>query len=110
MALSWTDLKAYVNAPTADDDFVEQCWTEAIALVTKFVGTATVPATITDRARIEVGQELYSRRAAPNGIANTRPLRVLVPSGLLVTRWWALILSYSLMWGRESADAGNCPC
>ena len=69
MALSWTDLKAYVNAPTADDDFVEQCWTEAIALVTKFVGTATVPATITDRARIEVGQELYNRRAAPNGIA-----------------------------------------
>lgn len=69
MALSWTDLKAYVNAPTADDDFVEQCWDEAVALVTKFVGTATVPATITDRARIEAGQELYSRRAAPNGIA-----------------------------------------
>ena len=69
MALSWTDLKAYVNAPTADDVFVEQCWTEAIALVTKFVGTKTVPATITDRARIEVGQELYNRRAAPNGIA-----------------------------------------
>jgi len=69
VALSWTDLKAYVNAPTADDDFVQQCWDEAIALVTKFVGTKTVPAAITDRARIEVGQELYSRRAAPNGIA-----------------------------------------
>jgi hypothetical protein len=69
MALAWTDLKAYVNAPTADDTFVQQCWNEAIALVTKFVGTATVPDTIKDRARIEAGQELYSRRAAPNGIA-----------------------------------------
>ena len=69
MALAWTDLKAYVNAPSADDTFVQQCWTEAIALVTKFVGTATVPLTIADRARIEVGQELYNRRAAPNGIA-----------------------------------------
>ena len=69
MALSWTDLKAYVNAPTADDDFVEQCWDEANLIVNKFVGTVTVPLTITDRARIEVGQELYSRRAAPNGIA-----------------------------------------
>ena len=69
MALAWTDLKAYVNAPTADDTFVQQCWTEAIALVSKFVGTATVPLTIADRARIEVGQELYNRRAAPNGIA-----------------------------------------
>jgi len=69
VALSWTDLKAYVNAPGADDDFVEQCWDEAVALVTKFVGTATVPAKIADRARIEAGQELYNRRAAPNGIA-----------------------------------------
>ena len=69
MALAWTDLKAYVNAPSADDTFVQQCWNEAIALVTKFSGTATVPDAIKDRARIEVGQELYSRRAAPNGIA-----------------------------------------
>lgn len=69
MALTWTALKTYVNAPTADDAFVTQCFNEAIALVTKFTGTATVPEAIVDRARIEVGQELYSRRAAPNGIA-----------------------------------------
>jgi hypothetical protein len=69
MALGYTDLKAYVNAPSADDTFVQQCWEQAIAMVAVFVGTAYVPESIRDRARIEVGQELYSRRAAPNGIA-----------------------------------------
>lgn len=69
MALTWQDLKAYVNASSADDDFIQECWSEAHALITKFVGTATVPTAIHDRARIEVGQELFSRRAAPNGIA-----------------------------------------
>jgi hypothetical protein len=69
MALTSAALKTYVNAPSADDAFITQCWNEAVALVTKFIGTATVPETVVDRARVEVGQELYSRRAAPNGIA-----------------------------------------
>jgi hypothetical protein len=62
-------LKAYVGAPTSDDTFVTACWDEAVALVTKFVGTATVPATVLLRARIECGSELFHRRSAPNGIA-----------------------------------------
>lgn len=62
-------LKAYVGAPTSDDTFVTACWDEATALVTKFVGTSTVPATVLLRAIIECGSELYHRRSAPNGIA-----------------------------------------
>lgn len=69
MALTSAALKIYVNAPTADDAFITQCWNEAVALVTKFIGNEFVPETVVDRARVEVGQELYSRRAAPNGIA-----------------------------------------
>lgn len=69
MAMTWEDLKAYVNAPAADDELVEANWDEASELIDVFVGTTTVPATIIDRARIVVGAELYGQRAAPNGIA-----------------------------------------
>jgi hypothetical protein len=62
-------LKAYVGAPDSDDTFVTACWDEASALVAKFVGTATVPATVLLRAKIECGSELFHRRSAPNGIA-----------------------------------------
>jgi hypothetical protein len=65
----YDDLKAYVGAPTSDDAFVADCWTEASALVAKFVGTATVNADVLNRAKIECGSELYHRRSAPNGIA-----------------------------------------
>ena len=69
MAMTWQDLKAYVNAPAADDELVEANWDEASELIDVFIGTATVPAVILDRARIVVGAELYGQRAAPNGIA-----------------------------------------
>ena len=65
----YDDLKAYVGAPASDDTFVADCWTEASALVAKFVGTATVNADVLNRATIECGSELYHRRSAPNGIA-----------------------------------------
>lgn len=63
------ELKAYVGATHVDDDFVDTCWHEAIALVTKFVGTATVNADVLNRAYIECGSELFHRRSAPNGVA-----------------------------------------
>jgi len=62
-------LKSYVGAPDSDTTFVTACWDESVALITKFVGTATVPATVLLRARIECGSELFHRRSAPNGIA-----------------------------------------
>ena len=65
----YDELKAYVGAPSSDDDFVDSCWHEAIAMVTKFVGTATVPAEILNRAYLECGSELFHRRSAPNGVA-----------------------------------------
>jgi hypothetical protein len=65
----YDDLKAYVGAPASDDAFVADCWTEASALVAKFVGTATVNADVLNRAKIECGSELYHRRSAPNGLA-----------------------------------------
>ena len=67
--MSAADLKEYVGATSADDDFVAACWDEAHALVDKFVGTATVNAKVLKRAKIECGSELFHRRSAPNGIA-----------------------------------------
>lgn len=66
---AYQQLKDYVGATTPDDEFVGQCWDEAIALVTKFVGTATVDADVLNRAYLECGSELYHRRSAPNGVA-----------------------------------------
>lgn len=42
---------------------------QADELVMRFVGQATVPSAILDRAVLEVGSELFHRRQAPSGIA-----------------------------------------
>lgn len=65
----FAELKSYVGASNTDDDFVDSCWHEAIALVAKFVGTATVNADVLNRAYLECGSELFHRRSAPNGVA-----------------------------------------
>ncbi|QTX04115.1 hypothetical protein [Agromyces archimandritae] len=67
-------LTVYVKAgathvDAADEAFISECLSEAEALVAALVGTTEVPAAVLDRARIEVGSELYNRRAAPNGIS-----------------------------------------
>lgn len=63
-------LKAYVGAHgNADDDFIDACWHEAVALVAAYVGSATVPTEVLNRAYLECGSELYHRRSAPNGVA-----------------------------------------
>lgn len=66
---AYQPLKDYVGSTTPDDAFVEACWDEAVALVTKFVGTATVNADVLVRAYVECGSELFHRRSAPNGVA-----------------------------------------
>lgn len=63
------DLSAYVGAPPSDLEFVSDCWDVAHALVDKLVGSATVPAAVMSRAKLECGSELYHKRQAPNGIA-----------------------------------------
>ncbi|MCX4577945.1 hypothetical protein OHB41_33130 [Streptomyces sp. NBC_01571] len=80
--MDWNNLSAYVNCNEDDYPFVEQCWTEAVALVTAYVGSQTVPQTILDRAALETGSELFHRRSAPNGVAqfaispDVAPIRV----------------------------------
>jgi len=66
------DLKEYAGATGSievTDEYVAQCWEEAQALVDAYVGLATVPAAVLDRAYLEVGSELLHRKNAPNGIA-----------------------------------------
>lgn len=67
--MSAADLSAYVGANSGDDAFVEDCWEEASALVSAFVGTAEVPPVVLHRASLEVGSELFHRRQAPSGVA-----------------------------------------
>ena len=71
--MDYTNLQDYVGAPESDALYVEQCWDEASALVTAYIGTidpvTPLPVEITERAILEVGSELYHRRQAPNGVA-----------------------------------------
>ncbi len=75
------DLSEYVGAAPADIDYVEECWDTAHALVDKAVGTASVPAAVMKRAKLECGSELYHKRSAPMGVsqfasADGAPMRV----------------------------------
>lgn len=67
--MSATDLQEYVGTTADRIDFVTACWDEATALVDGYVGTAFVPATVLDRARLEVGAELFYRRGTKNGLS-----------------------------------------
>jgi hypothetical protein len=71
--MDYTNLESYVGADTSDSAYVEQCWGEALSLVSAYVGTVdpvqVIPAEILDRAALEVGSELYHRRQAPNGVS-----------------------------------------
>lgn len=51
-------------------DFLTQCVTEADEMITHHIGEATVPASVKNRAIMEVAAELYHRKSAPNGIKN----------------------------------------
>lgn len=68
-------LRSYVtpearSVVSIDGEFVESCAAEALALVTQLLaGVATPPpAEVRDRAVIETGAALFTRRQAPNGI------------------------------------------
>jgi hypothetical protein len=97
MTLTTDELAAYTGANLSDDTFLEACLTEATMLVGRFVGTATVPAEIVDRATLEVSSELFHRRQAPNGIAQfatvdgVSPIRVardpMVAAYPILTPW-----------------------
>lgn len=71
------------NLSIPDASFIGECVDEATALVSRVAADAVnpVPVEIIDRAVIEVGSELFHRRAAPNGISqfaalDGQPVRV----------------------------------
>lgn len=69
MAVSVAELQEYVNAPDADQTFLERCLAVSVAIVDQKVGTKDVPAVIRNQAVLEVAAEEFHRRSAPNGIA-----------------------------------------
>lgn len=71
MAITLTDVKAYVGADGDDyDALLTDCLAQAVVLVTKYVGSAVVPADVLDLAHLIVTADLFARREAPNGITN----------------------------------------
>lgn len=62
-------LLAYVGASDADMAFATAKHAEALALVTAYVGSATVPPAVLDQAVLEVGSKLWARKSAPQGAA-----------------------------------------
>jgi hypothetical protein len=71
------DLKWYVTAIGEDEPFAQQCAAEAEIMVGNFVGATektpnpyNVPDEVLGRAVLEVGADLYYRKASRNGIAS----------------------------------------
>lgn len=62
-----TQLRAYVNAPSADDSFLADLVETATDLVQNYVGAADVPDSVLKQSALEVGAKLYQRRNAPMG-------------------------------------------
>lgn len=72
--LASSDLKAYVGAQAVDDAYLESCWAQSVAMVDGFCVDAAgepidVPVAIVDRAKLEVGSELFHRRSSPQGVS-----------------------------------------
>lgn len=72
MAIDVNDLRTEVNATAADDVTLTNCVAVAAALLTEYVGLATIPVVIYDKAWLAVGVELFNQRQAPNGILITQ--------------------------------------
>ena len=67
MAVTLEQFQAYVG--TDESTFPQECLTSGLALVTRYIGTKTVPAAIKDQATLIASSELFHRRSAPNGVA-----------------------------------------
>lgn len=84
MANDWDELAAMVGSLATDEEFVQECWADAVVLVDKRIGAVdvlTVPTEIVDRSYREVGADLYWRRSARNGIVginsmDSTPIRI----------------------------------
>lgn len=75
----WQNLKSWIGLAANDfDDLIQLVWTNAVGLVSAFVGTATVPNELYTEACLMTGMNLWQARAAQNGIvgfaATDRPV------------------------------------
>jgi len=67
MAVTIGEFRAYIGTDE-DSTFVDECLTAGHALVTKFIGTATVPVAVHDNAVLMASSELFYRRQSPQGV------------------------------------------
>ena len=67
MAVTIEEFRAYIGTDE-NSTFVDECLTAGHALVTKFIGTATVPVTVHDNAILMASSELFYRRQSPQGV------------------------------------------
>lgn len=63
-------LTAYVRASDRDRAFVGECADRAVTLVASRVGEQKVPDSVLSAAHLEVGANLYQRRASAIGTTN----------------------------------------
>jgi len=66
-----TDLSWYVQAVGEDAEYATSCAAEARQMVSDFIGEGNpyqVPASVVARAELEVGADLYYRKASRNGV------------------------------------------
>lgn len=81
MANDWDALAALVGSLATDEEFVEECWNDAVVLVDKRIAADVVPDEIVQQSYRDVGADLYWRRAARNGIVginsqDSSPVRI----------------------------------
>lgn len=62
-----TTLKEYLGGDARDDTFIAECAALAASMVTERCKGSEVPKEAVDRAVLEVGAELYKRRATQHG-------------------------------------------
>lgn len=67
MSVTVEELRAYVGTDE-DSEFVDDCLATGQALVTRFVGTATVPTAVLDNAVLIAASEIFHRRSSPQGV------------------------------------------
>lgn len=68
MSVTVEQFREYVGTDEVSD-FVDTCLESGLALVTRLVGTKTVPSSVLDEATLIASSELFHRRSAPNGIS-----------------------------------------
>jgi hypothetical protein len=67
MSVTLEEFQAYVG--TDEDTFPEECLDAGSALVSTYIGSATVPVKLQNQAILIASSELFHRRSAPNGVA-----------------------------------------